>query len=397
MECSGAANSSSARPLRSVDRGRTTPGTFCNVVDLVLDIVESLFPTLFTSNIANDLLFARFDCTSVTSDSLFSVLRELGVEWSTEKTQSWSCRFKFGGVWVDLDEMTVELDGEKKLKYALKLEQFLEGRARDRKRLDDVLSIVRRLPTSLALSGCLPLVCPSVPYRHLPHLYLSPYSQMGTLLYVCEIIPAHRSYLNAFLGWRRKFPDSTMSARHLTRTVLDELDDWLRFLHDPEPLKASFALLPSVSSHYFFTDACSRGLRVVVDGNYTVGFTLSQQWAEYATKPGHISAPEAWAVKVVGAIVEALGLADVAILVGVDNTNVVNTYAKGRAANKLVNNMIRHLAEQMQQCNVILFLRYVNTKLNPGDAVSPGFIDPRLSPFPIQLPLPPGTEAGPWP
>ncbi|GAA5931264.1 hypothetical protein JCM1841_000878 [Sporobolomyces salmonicolor] len=341
--------------------GRTTPGTFCNVVDCVLDIVEFLFPALFTSNIVDDLLFARFNHTAVSSDMLFSVLRELGVEWSAEKTQTWSRRFKFGGVWIDMDEMTVELDGEKKRKYALKLEQFVEGRARDGKRLDDVLSI------------------------------------MGTLLYVCEIIPARRPCLNAFLSWRRKFPTSTMSSRHLTRVVLDELDDWLCFLYNPEPLKASFALPPTISRHYFFTDACSRGLGIVVDGRYAVGFVLSERWAEYAARPGNIAAPEAWAVEVVGAIIEALGIENVAILVGVDNTNVVNAFAKGRAANRLVNNAIRRLSESMRQRDVILFLRYVNTKDNPADAVSRGFIDPRLSPFPIPLPLPPGTEAGPCP
>ncbi|GAA5918579.1 hypothetical protein JCM1841_002258 [Sporobolomyces salmonicolor] len=341
--------------------GRTTPGTFCNVVDCVLDILEALFPTIFTSNIVDDLLFARFGDPPTPSDAIFAVLRELGVEWSEEKTQPWSRRFKFGGVWIDLEEMTVELDREKREKYALKLERFTEGRAHGAKRLDEVLSM------------------------------------MGTLLYVCEIIPSRRPRLHAFLCWRRRYPASPMSARHLTRSVLDELDDWLQFLRGPNEIKASFALPPRISNHSFFTDASTSGLGVVVDGRYAVAYSLSPRWARYAAEPGQIAAAEAWAVEIVGSIVEAWDLADVAVFVGVDNTNVVNGFAKGRAANRLVNNAIRRLSDAMQLRNVVLFLRYVNTKKNPADAVSRGFIDDRLSPLPFRIQPPPGTIEGPTP
>ncbi|GAA5873405.1 hypothetical protein JCM1840_007373 [Sporobolomyces johnsonii] len=263
--------------------GRTTTGTFCNVVDAVLDILESLFPTLFSSNIADDLLFARFGDSPVSADSIFSILRELGVEWLAEKTQPWSRRFKFGGVCIDLDEMTVELDAEKRHKYALKLEHFIEGRTLPCKRLDDVLSM------------------------------------MGTLLYVCEVIPSRRPRLHAFLSWRRKYPESHMSACHLTRVVLDELDEWLAFLRGPQPIKASFALPPRISEHSFFTDASTTRLGVVVNGRFAIAYALSPRWSSLAAKPGQIAAAEAWAVEIVGNVVEAWELEDVAILVGVDN------------------------------------------------------------------------------
>ncbi|GAA5873389.1 hypothetical protein JCM1840_007367 [Sporobolomyces johnsonii] len=294
--------------------GCSTPGMFCNVVDLVLDILESAIPSIFTSNIVDDLPFARFDSSLVSADSIFTSLRELGVEW-----------------------------------------------AQNARRLEDVLSV------------------------------------MGTLLYVCEIVPLRRSYLHAFLAWRRKFPDSPMASRHLTRVVLDEMDEWLRFLRSPEPIKASFALPPRVSDHYFFTDACARALGVVVDGRFAITFNLSQRWAEYAAIPGQIATAEAWAVEVVGAVVEVMGLENVAILVGVDNTNVINGFAKGCASNKFVNNTIRCLTEAMQMRNVVLFLRYVNTEHNPADAVSRGFLDSRLSLFPLPLPPPLGTDGGPPP
>ncbi|GAA5928137.1 hypothetical protein JCM1841_006142 [Sporobolomyces salmonicolor] len=341
--------------------GRTTPGTFCNVVDGVLDIIESLLPSVFTSNIVDDLLFARFGHPPTSAEAVFSILAELGVEWSQEKTQLWSRRFKFGGVWIDLEAMTVELDGEKRQKYALKLERFIEERAHGPKRLDEVLSM------------------------------------MGTLLYVCEVIPSRRPCLHAFLSWRRKFPDSPMASRHLTRAVLDELDGWLDFFRGPDVIKASFALPPRVSNHSFFTDASTHGLGVVVDGRYAIAYSLTSHWSRYAAEPGQIAAAEAWAVEIVGRIVEAWGMADVAVFVGVDNTNVVNGFAKGRAANKFVNNAIRRLSDAMQLRNVLLFLRYVNTKKNPADAVSRGFVDARLSPFPLPILPPPGTAGGPDP
>ncbi|GAA5882641.1 hypothetical protein JCM1840_002750 [Sporobolomyces johnsonii] len=166
-----------------------------------------------------------------------------------------------------------------------------------------------------------------------------------------------------------------MASRHLTRVVLDELDDWLCFLRSPIPIKASFALPPCLSDHHFFTDACNDGL----------------------AKPSQIAAAEAWAVKIVGAIVKAMGIENEAVLVGVDNTNVIDSFAKGRASNKFVNNAIRRLFEAMQLRNIVLFLRYVNTKCNLADAVSRGFLDPHLSLFPLSIPPPPGTEAGPRP
>ncbi|GAA5909989.1 hypothetical protein JCM5296_004373 [Sporobolomyces johnsonii] len=341
--------------------GRSTPGVFCNMVDATLDLLEHHVDGIFATNCVDDLLFARSRRRDhITLDSIISFLNTLGWETSTDKTQPFGRRYKFMGVVFDLDEGTMELDKDKREKYALRIETFLQqGEAK---------------ATGVQLEAVLKL--------------------LGTLLYVAEIIPERRSKMIALLTLRKKYNNNRYLRLHTSRALRDELGDWLSLLRSPSPLKASFRLPPTISDHQFFTDAEPKALGVVIDNRTAERFLLTPAAAEAAARPGGIAAPEAWAVEAALAMVCKLEWTDTAVVCFCDNMVVVLGWRKGRSANALVNRSISRMQAICNERRILFHLEYIHTSLNPADAVSRGTIAPHLRPFPLPIPPPPGTQGG---
>lgn len=349
--------------------GCTTPGVFGRSVDCTLDMSEARFECLITSNIVDDLLFARFPPpgsvsppVSPSTSDVVEFVEDLGwiLNKDPGKFQDWRRVFIFGGLGFDLDREVVFLPPKKAAKYAARVSAFLEGGASASRTVKDVMTV------------------------------------LGTLMYVATAFPPLRPCLSHLLAFRRSFPhDASPFVRHkLPRTVRKELGDWQVLLVGASavrPLEASFRLPSNFANSVTWTDASEYGLGVVIDNIWSISRPLASPWAEVAGAPGGIVSAEGWAVELGLAAWAVAGVEDCGLAFATDNAGVVGAWQRGRSSNRFLNRSIARILAFCSHHSTFLSLSYIHTSANPADAPSRGVATPHLSPFPRVIPPSPGT------
>lgn len=92
----------------------------------------------------------------------------------------------------------------------------------------------------------------------------------------------------------------------------------------------------------------------------------------HASKHNDMCVAEQLAVEVVVRYLIALGFKDSSILIHVDNQGVIGAWYKRRFRSALTNKFFVRLFALTAEVNLHMDLSYINTKLNPVDAVSRG-------------------------
>lgn len=116
----------------------TTPGVFGNLVDATMAIIENEIPGTKGVNQVDDVFIARTNSLVCNEEQVMNLVAYPG--WVAHplpppgadpfdkkwKGSRFNRRFSPMGLWWDIDEMTVELPTEKRLKYLAKVQEALK-------------------------------------------------------------------------------------------------------------------------------------------------------------------------------------------------------------------------------------------------------------------------------
>ncbi|GAA5882356.1 hypothetical protein JCM16303_004086 [Sporobolomyces ruberrimus] len=314
---------------------RTTPGEFGNLVDATKEILEKVFAgRLKVINQVDDLAIAFIDPT-LKLEEVLELLKELGWEVNEEKTQALTRKPIHDGIEWDLDELTMSLPKEKKEKYRLKVVALLRKGKKHGVTLKEVESLV------------------------------------GSLQYVCRIVPKHRTNLRPLYRLRNQFHNE-YATRHLENQHLKTLDWWNRFLSSPR-ISSSFGPPPPLLHGTFACDASNVaiGIFLQLDGSSTplvAKFDLDPTWRE--KHDAYIGNAEAWSVEALVEALVRLGVRNRSVRIVCDNSNVDEAWSKGWSKNALLNLSIVRLLDLSFTFNLYLTLDWIESAKNPADAIS---------------------------
>lgn len=354
--------------------GATTPGVFGRVVDATLDAIELIFENLITTNIVDDLLFARVpppaapphelspasSSPSPSTHELLELIDDFGWRISKEKLQDWGFSFIFGGLGWRSNERIVYLPTKKAAKYARRLRSFIQEGSSARRTLKETLEL------------------------------------LGTLCYITTVFPIFRPFLRPLLEFRRRFPhNASPFTRHKLGSALHRnLSQWLGMLDSASSvslLQSSYNLPSSFSPSITWTDASPDALGVVIDQQWYLYQPLVDRGKEIASRLGGIVAAEGWGIELALSAWVAAGVRECALAFASDNAGVVLAWAKGRSTNRFLNDTILRLLSILDSRHLYLVISFISTSTNPADGPSRGIFDARHSPFPLPVPPAPGT------
>ena len=267
----------------------------------------------------------------------------LGIPWERTKDIHFNTTVVFAGLAWDLAEKTVSLPESKKAKYRLAIAEW-------RQKLVYTLEDTRRL--------------------------------YGKLLYSCHIIPQGRAYLTNFEKMMGTFHERPFTPRHAPKALTEDLAWWHEVLTRPT-LSRTIPGDRHISDVGGFSDASSStGLGVIL-GNRWRAWRLLPGWNQNGKDIGWA---EAVTMELLVRTILQLGSPPGIKIFG-DNTGVVEGWWTGWSRNSETNRVFRRIHEILDENDVILTTRYVNTACNPADGPSRGIFPPEhlLLP-PITLP-----------
>ncbi|GAA5842649.1 hypothetical protein JCM5353_008002 [Sporobolomyces roseus] len=332
---------------------RTTPGEFGNLVDATKMIMRSKFPgRLDVINQVDDLSIAFVD-PALEVEEVTGLLEELKWDLNEDKTQPLSRNPVHDGVEWDLDGCIMALPEEKRQKYYAKVVR--------------VLNFGKDKGVPLQLTESL----------------------VGSLQYVCRILPHHRTHLRPLYRFRTSYTSDYRDAtRQLDNSQLNCLEWWRVTLL--ERIQSSFSLPPPLFKGVFASDASNSSIGIWVqreqqDGSLEipryVKFDLSEDWR--GKFEAYIGNAEAWAVETLVETLVKMGAKDCSLRLLCDNTNVVEAWSKGWSRNALLNLSIYRINQVASAFNLHIILQYIPSLENPSDPIS-------RNDYPMNsLPLPP--------
>ena len=267
----------------------------------------------------------------------------LGIPWERSKDVAFSAKVIFAGFEWDLNSKTVALPETKRAKYLTAIEDWC-------RKSSYTLEDTRKL--------------------------------YGKLLYTCHIIPQGRAYLTNFEKMMGTFHERPFTPRHAPKALKEDLTWWRKVLTRP-----TFSRTIPGNRHIYDTDGFSDA-----SSSTGLGITLGRRWRAWKLLPGwnqngrDIGWAEAVTMELLIRTILQLGCPS-GIKVHGDNTGVVEGWWTGRSRNAETNRVFRRIHGLLDEKDVVLATRYVNTAHNPADNPSRGIFPPEhlLLP-PIDLP-----------
>ncbi|KAK4692006.1 hypothetical protein P7C70_g9221, partial [Phenoliferia sp. Uapishka_3] len=336
----------------------TTPGVFGNTMDATSAILRLLIPNIEVLNQVDDLLVVLLD-TSTLDSAVRDILDEMG--WvRNEKGWSRARIFVFLGVEWDLDALTMTVPDRKRQKYLLRVQTALHF-AR------------HKIPVDLTFVESL----------------------IGSLMYVCYVIPRWKTDMFSLLAFRRQFSASQPGKRYTKKRHLDShahlvrsLELWEAHLSE-ELITSSFAIPRRIFEWDITSDACDLGLGVTAtpyDSEFGYSFysPLPAGWKEQDGL--HIGPAEGWGVELQLDAAIALGAKDCTVELWCDNDGFTMSWAKHLSRNSAQNDSIARMTAKADPLGINIVVLRIDTTNNPSDSISRGEPDDYLyKPFPFEL------------
>ncbi|KAK4702170.1 hypothetical protein P7C70_g4055, partial [Phenoliferia sp. Uapishka_3] len=336
----------------------TTPGVFGNTMDATSAILRLLVPDIHTLNQVDDLLIVLLDLSTLDT-AIYDILDDLG--WiRNDKGWSRAHLFVFLGVEWDLDALTMTVPDRKRQKYLLRVKTALHY-ARCKIAVD--LTFVESL--------------------------------IGSLMYVCYVIPRWKTDIFSLFAFRRKFSSSTPNKRYSKKHHMDTHTTLVRCLElwhehlSQEIITSSFAIPRKVFEWDITSDACDLGLGVTAtpyDSEFGYSFYAPLP-AGWKNQDGlHIGPAEGWGAELQLNAATALGEKDCTLELWCDNDGFTMSWPKHLSRNAAQNNSIARMTAKADPLNIHIVILCINTKDNPSDCISRGKVDDYLyKPFPFPL------------
>ena len=275
----------------------------------------------------------------------------LGIPWERSKDLPFASSTSYIGFVWDLESLTVSLSPEKRQKYSLSIEDWLQ---RTKHNLNDVQKIY------------------------------------GRLMHACLVLPAGRAYLTGLEAMLSICGSHAFVLYSPVKGVSDDLAWWA--------FKLSSALsrpIPSplpISDMHAFSDASS-GVGIAI--------VIGERWRAWRLIPGwqsldgfrDIGWAEALGFEFLVKTIPRVGGPSGRFKVFGDNKGVVEGWRNFRSKNKPTNLVFRRVHSFLEQFNHSLSIvaAYVPSAFNPADPPSRG-IYPSVELLLPEIPLPPGLD-----
>lgn len=294
--------------------------------------------------ISNGILYRyRYDLYSIKE-----YVNPVNIPWHKLKGADFGDVRDYVGYTFDLPNRTVYLPEEKRVKYVLRLQSFLNQ------------------------------------YSHRQVLKREAEKISGTLNHCAFVFPFGRSYLSNLYHWIADFRGEFIP-RYLASSVRTDLLWWLALLSS-KTIPRSLHPRPPTRDYDIWVDASTSTGIGLCWNNLWDAWTIKDGWRDHA---GHdIGWLEAIAVEFSILVTSALGISHADFLIRSDNEGVIGAFRKGRSANPAVNMCIRRSEAVLRRADLSISLIYVNTKDNKADPISRNILPPSNSRLPLRIPIP---------
>ena len=270
----------------------------------------------------------------------------LGIPWQKEKDRPFSSSFVFTGFLWDIDQKSVTITEEKRIKYLRTIRDWRKSRT---------------------------------------HTLREAQKLHGKLLHAAQVIPEGRAYITGLEAMLATGASNPFMPRTPPKGTPFELDWWETKLNT-SPLPRRISPTKTSTDLHAFSDASS---------GFGIGIIVGSHWRAWKLRPGWNSDRKdiGWA--------EAVGLEFlVTILIRShppgqifrvygDNTGVVEGWKRGRSRNNHTNQVFRRIHTLLEESQSEIRTSYVRSGHNPADGPSRGVYPPRYLLLPrISIPIP---------
>jgi hypothetical protein len=313
-------------------------GVFGRVADAKSAILTSkeLSPS---KNWVDDFVFFRFPKTitygipsfAYSLSDIYSLAATLGWPWKKSKTRPFARDFKYLGFVWNLDNKTVQIPEDKKLRYLTKLEPWVPGQRFSRKDAESVL---------------------------------------GTLVHCSLAIPDGRSRLPSISRFTSSFNYLTSPyARRTPNAAVFSDIDWWRTQLSLSFCGSTLSKPPAASPTEFWVDASS---------SWGIGVVFNGSWDFWMFQPGwdkdgrNIGWAEMIAIELGLMLAVHCGYSDVHFVLKSDNQGVIHAIEGGKSRSPEQNRVLQRITSLLSQHKLWISSRYVPSVENLADRPSRG-------------------------
>ena len=284
---------------------------------------------------------------------IYDLASQLGWPWKDSKTRPFAPEFKYLGFIWNLSTKNVQIPADKKNRYLIKLQPWIQGQKFSRKDAESIL---------------------------------------GTLVHCSLAVPDGRSHLPSIARFAASFnyASSAYAHRSPNASVLIDIDWWRTQLS--APFCGSYLSRPPTASLVeFWVDASSSwGIGVVFDG----------QWDFWMLRPGwakdgrNIGWAEMVAIELGLLLAVHQGYSDIHFVVKSDNQGVIHAIEGGKSRSPEQNSVLQRITSLLARHKIWISSSYVPSLDNLADRPSRGLpvpnypcatstfsIPPNLHPF----------------
>ena len=312
-------------------------GVFGRVADAKSAILKSegIGPS---KNWVDDFVFFRIPVTlyptptfSYSLTHIYALAKRLGWPWKESKTKPFAKQFKYLGFIWDLSTRTVQIPGQKKLRYLEKLEPWRADQKFSKKEAESVL---------------------------------------GTLVHCSLAIPDGRSRLPSLSRFASSFNflSSPFIRKSPNHSVLSDISWWRTCLAN-DFCGSTLSKPPPISSVEFWVDASSSwGVGVVFDGEWDA-WRFSTGWN---TDGRNIGWAEIVAIELGILFAIHKGYSHSHFLVRSDNQGVIHAIEGGKSRSPSQNSVLQRITTLLAQYELSISSLYVPSLDNLADPPSRG-------------------------
>ena len=261
-------------------------------------------------------------------------ISSLNIPWHPGKGQDFDTVFKYIGFLWRIDEKSVSLPDEKRIKFLNRVRTFLASFSSGRCSVDDVMKI------------------------------------HGSLCHITYVYPHGRNRLASLSTFISRFNDNRYRRLYPPSSVISDLRWWNNTLSIEGTSRSLVPLGPPVNLNLFVDASTSWGIGIYLDGKWDA-WSILPNWKGPCRDIGWL---EGVGLEFTIYVLEELGFSNAHITIYSDNKGVIGAFDKGRCRNFKINSSIRRSSNVLASKNILLNLVHVESEANLADPISRGIL-----------------------